>query len=131
MRVSFFSSLHPCSNCHSYSLASICPYTQNWIPVQLNLPYAHLRYLFEGYRPSQTNKVTQSELLLFFQRRFFSLVVFIFRVVFHFCSSFSRFAPTYSTQISKNSQCNPSVKVYGVFSSTSQLTVSSLLFQFH
>jgi len=26
----------------------------------MNLPYAHLRYLFEGYRPSQTNTVTQS-----------------------------------------------------------------------
>jgi len=51
---------HLCSNCHSYSLASICPYTPHWIPVQLNLPYAHLRYLFEGYRPSQTNTVTPS-----------------------------------------------------------------------
>jgi len=52
--------LHLCSNCHSYSLASICPYTLDWIRVQLNLPSAHLRYLFEGYRPSQTNTVTRS-----------------------------------------------------------------------
>jgi len=44
---------------------------------------------------------------------------------------FPSLAPTYSTQKDKNTQCNPSVKVYGVFSSTSQLTVSSLLFQFH
>lgn len=53
-----------CSNCHSYSLASICPYTPLWITVHMNLPYAHLRYLFEGYRPSQTNNVTQSMPLL-------------------------------------------------------------------
>lgn len=117
-----------CSNCHSYSLASICPYTPHWIPVQLNLPYAHLRYLFEGYRPSQTNKVTQSIRFLLSNPTDVSGI--------HFQSgisllSFFRTTPTYATQKDGDSQCNASVKVYGVFSSTSQLTVSSLLFQFH
>jgi hypothetical protein len=74
--------LHLCSKCPSYSLASICPYTPHWIPVQLNLPYAHLRYLFEGYRPSQTNTVTQSVTRSGFDRGFTS-VASIFRVVFH------------------------------------------------
>lgn len=120
---------HLCSNCHSYSLASICPYTPHWIPVQLNLPYAHLRYLFEGYRPSQTNNVTQSMLLLLSNshtRKWYPFSEWYFTDVHLF-----RLTPTYATQKDGHSQCNSSVKVYGVFSSTSQLTVSSLLFQFH
>lgn len=117
-----------CSNCHSYSLASICPYTPLWITVQMNLPYAHLRYLFEGYRPSQTNTVTQSMPLLLSNPPHVSGI--------HFQSGISLLSgllqtPTYATQKDGHSQCNHSVKVYGVFSSTSQLTVSSLLFQFH
>lgn len=111
--------LHLCSNCHSYSLASFCPYTLHWITVQLNLPYAHLRYLLEGYRPSQTNTVTRSPS----RGEWISLSGWYF--------TFAFWAPTYSTQKVEISQCNHSVKVYGVFSSTSQLTVSSLLFQFH
>lgn len=112
--------LHLCSNCHSYSLASICPYTQDWIRVQLNLPYAHLRYLLEGYRPSQTNTVTRSP---FLSGEWISRSGWYFTVAF--------WAPTYPTQKVEITQYNHSVKVYRVFSSTSQLTVSSLLFQFH
>jgi len=126
---------HLCSNCHSYSLASICPYTLDWIPVQLNLPYAHLRYLFEGYRPSQTNTVTRSMPGGRFRSRIHVSGI-------HFQGGISLMpssrafrsvpmAPTYPTQKDEHTQCNHSVKVYGVFSSTSQVTVSSLLFQFH
>lgn len=64
-----YTELHLCSNCHSYSLASLCPYTLHWIRVQLNLPYAHLRYLLEGYRPSQTNTVTRSPFPFFWDSR--------------------------------------------------------------
>jgi hypothetical protein len=118
----------PCSNRHSYSLASICPYTPLWIHLQMNLPYAHIRYHLEGYRPSQTNKVTQSVFLPLSSLNFVSGI--------HCQSGISLLlgflrSPTYPTQLNGHTQCNPSVKVYGVFSSTSQLTVSSLLFQFH
>jgi hypothetical protein len=126
-------SLHLCLNCHSHSLASLYPCTLDWIRFQLNSPLAHLRYLFEGYRPSQTNTVTRS---------IFSLVYLASRISqeslrckwhpfsgWYFTDAF--WAPTYSTQKDEHTQSNPSVKVYGVFSSTSQLTVSSLLFQFH
>lgn len=125
-------SFHLCSNCHSYSLASICPYTPHWIPVQLNLPYAHLRYLFEGYRPSQTNKVTQSASFVLYVSgiHFQGGISLTSSSSWRFLFSIPR-SPTYSTQKNEPAQCNPSVKVYGVFSSTSQLTVSSLLFQFH
>jgi|JI71714B2RNA_FD_contig_91_20615_length_1604_multi_8_in_0_out_0_2 hypothetical protein len=116
--------LHLCSNCHSYSLASFCPYTLHWITVQLNLPYAHLRYLLEGYRPSQTNTVTRSRFPL---SRMYG--EWISLSGWYFTDAF--WAPTYATQKGEITQCNHSVKVYGVFSSTSQLTVSSLLFQFH
>jgi len=118
-----------CSNCHSYSLASICPYTLLWITVQMNLPYAHLRYLLEGYRPSQTNTVTRSE----FEKVFFPEIREWHPFSEWYFTDAPNFfgAPTYSTQKDGHTQCNHSVKVYGVFSSTSQLTVSSLLFQFH
>jgi len=112
------------SDCHPYSLTSICPYTLLWITVQMNLSYAHLRYLFEGYRPSQTNNVTQSSYPFRGRCKWYPVSEWYFTCV--------RFrTPTYSTQKSRHTQCNDSVKVYGVFSSTSRLTVSSLLLQFH
>lgn len=121
-----------CSNCHSNSLASICPYTLLWIRVQMNLPSAHLRYLFEGYRPSQTNNVTPSWVFLAVQLSEFPVSGIHFQGgISPTCQPRRIFTPTYSTQENGHTRCNGSVKVYGVFSSTSQLTVSSLLFQFH
>lgn len=47
--------LRLCSNCISYSQASISHCTLKFISIKLELAIAGLRYYFRDYRPSQTN----------------------------------------------------------------------------